>query len=82
MAKEEIAGRTFEPTQDGPTPEELAGYAAGFAEFNARRNAAPPEDRVLLTSGKFGGDDMDGTEYEDQVRDHRATRAQEPPETR
>ncbi|PXX66898.1 hypothetical protein DFR70_103653 [Nocardia tenerifensis] len=39
------------------TEEEIAETLATVAEFNARRNAVPPEKRIHLSS-RFGDDDF------------------------
>lgn len=63
---EEIRGKIFkrpdEVTEEIP-PEKLARIKAGFAEFNARRDAVPPEEQIHLRD-RFGDEDKLGTDQE------------------
>lgn len=65
-----VNGKTFYapgewPGDDDISPEELAKIKAGFAEFNARRDAMPPEKQIHLRD-RFGDEDKIGTDQEDQ----------------
>ncbi|MGQ4617328.1 hypothetical protein [Nocardia sp. R7R-8] len=61
-------GRRFSTRQeDGKPPlsqEQLDRYAAMFADFNARRNAVPEENRIHLSS-RFGDDDFNDQAFND-----------------
>lgn len=64
-----LGGKTFEPTREmTTTPEEMAEINDAFAAFEAAR-AAVPEDKRFRLSDRFGGQDFEGTEYEDWVKE-------------
>ncbi|MEV0292178.1 hypothetical protein [Nocardia sp. NPDC050710] len=66
---ERIAGKIFKtPEEVGQpfTPEQLADIQRQFDEFNALRDAVPESEQIHLPE-RFG-DDLIGTEYEDQYR--------------
>ncbi|MET9027076.1 hypothetical protein ABZW96_15905 [Nocardia sp. NPDC004168] len=65
---EKIGGKTFYapgeyPGDDDISPEELEKIKAGFAAWNARRDAVPPEKRKHLRD-RFGDEDKLGTDEE------------------
>ncbi|MEU4345336.1 hypothetical protein AB0H00_29480 [Nocardia sp. NPDC023852] len=63
-------GKTFYAPGEVPvdiSQEELARIKAGFAEFNARRDAVPPEEQIHLRD-RFGDEDKIGTDQEAQYR--------------
>lgn len=63
----EIAGKIFSTPEEAgvtpPTEEEIARAEKIFDEFEQKRDAVAPEDRVTNVSPKFW-DDTSGTEYE------------------
>lgn len=69
-----IGGKIFESAKNPLSEEEVEQYRAMFAEHRRRRNAVPPEERFYL-SDRYGGNDFDGTEYEEWVNARRAERA-------
>ncbi|RJO76636.1 hypothetical protein D5S18_10185 [Nocardia panacis] len=66
---EEKAGKIFYSPEEvaaagwGLSEEERSEVQKMFDDFNANRNAVLPEPTAELP-GRFGGDDLAGTEYE------------------
>ena len=67
-----IGGKTFETTQESTTtPEEMTEINAAFAAFEKSRDAVPENERFRL-SDRFGGQDFDGTEFEEWVEEQQS----------
>lgn len=67
---ERIAGKVFRTPEEAPcpfTPAQLEAIKARFAAFNERRDAALAAGDVQHLPERFG-DDLIGTEYEDEYR--------------